>query len=224
MKHNFKVSVFCLLLLVSFLLTSCELSIPKLTFGTTGKTENTTGNATPEQPDEEGDPTPPDKLALAKNGKTDYTIIFPMGAAQWKRDLILWFRSTFYELTGAELAIRDDFEAEDEPETLRTEREIVIGAGSTREDCYSYDDALYSKGYSNFVAGERVVLLSGSQAGMYLGICQFFKDLFGVDVSKGVLPTETVDCLADLSYAATEYLSNPAFYYMEQDITAEENR
>lgn len=136
MKKDFKVSVLCLLLLVAFLLTSCELSIPKLTFGTTGKAESTTGDAAPEQPGGE-DPTPPDKLALAKGGKTDYTVIFSLGATSWKHELVLWFYNTFQEITGAELAIRDDFEAEDEPETLRTKREIVIGMGTTREDSFA---------------------------------------------------------------------------------------
>ena len=214
---NSKFSVLALLLLLCVLLTSCDFFNVMQQSTSTDRTTTDRSDGEEPSPDEE-DLTLPGKLTLAKNGKTDYTLIFPLGAAAWKRDLVLWFREVFYQVTGAQLAIRDDFEAEDEPDTLRTDREIVIGMGTSREDSFSYDATQFEKGYSNFISNERVVLVSGSHAGMYLGICRFFKDVLGVDVTDEEAITGKTDCIVDVAYTSMEYVSNPAFYFMEQDV------
>ena len=85
---NSKFSVLALLLLLCVLLTSCDFFNVMQQSTSTDRTTTDRSDGEEPSPDEE-DLTLPGKLTLAKNGKTDYTLIFPLGAAAWKRDLVL---------------------------------------------------------------------------------------------------------------------------------------
>ena len=227
MKSTSKVAALIALLLCMTMVWSCEVggSMPTAsTSDTTG--ESTTGNGTTENNTTQTtggavDPTDPaidrigrevDQLTLAKNGKTDYRLIFNLGMRDNKKEIVMRFAELFYTLTGAELELCDDFEAEDEARTLRTAKEIVIGFETSREDLYAVNSEIFQKGYEICVDRERLVISARTEIGMWLAMCQFFWDAFGVDVSEEFTPSAPVDCVVSSDYFATRTIVNAAFF------------
>ena len=153
-----------------------------------------------------------DSITLAEGGKTEYRLIFPLGASGWKKELSMWFCDVFERLTGARLETCDDFEAEDEPHTLRTAKEIVIGSRTTREDLYTVDYTYYQKGYDIFVNRERLIIAADCEYGLWSAMVQFFRDAFGVDVSvEEEIPALGANCTIDSTYGKTLRIRNAAF-------------
>lgn len=228
MKKQSWLALILAILLTAIPLVSCGGDLPQED-ASTSSTSGDHSSHTSSEHDSNQDPDPEvdrigqnvDRLTLAENGKTAYRLIYPLGAGGWKKDLVMWFCDTFYQVTGAELELCDDFEAEDEPRTLRTAKEIVIGSGTTREDLYTVDSATYQKGYSMFVDRERFVIAADYQIGLWLAMRTFFADVLGVDVEAEELTGGIRSCTVSSDYESTRLIRNAALFALGDNVSSD---
>ena len=138
------------------------------------------------------DPAPPkvqtenlDIIVLNEDGthSSEYRIIYNPAGQEWEKAAAFELQKGLEILTGIQLPVLEDYEYDDEPETLRQPKEILIG-DTNRADEYEEpsDLSAYNKGYAAFVAYDRLVIKAGSKTGMYLAIRNFFYDHYGQDM------------------------------------------
>ena len=165
----------------------------------------------PEESDTEAAP----PMSVISDGVSDYVIIYSIGPENMRdlpRNVGNLIRDTVKTVTGVELPVLSDSVA---PKA----KEIVIGATSRADNYTSPVSAeTYLNGYSLFVDGERIVLESASEAGMYFGAYTFLKELLGVDLQNGesaVRDESKTDWSISSNYAATQTLVSAHLPYMD---------
>lgn len=161
-----------------------------------GSGDNGTGGDLPEGTTPGGpgnnDPVPPkdqtenlDIIVLNEDGthSSDYRIIYNPAGKEWEKTAAFELQKGLEILTGVQLPVLEDSEFDDEPETLRQPKEILIGETNRTNEYDDPDDlSAYNKGYAAFVAYDRLVIKAGSKTGMYLAIRNFFYDNYGQDM------------------------------------------
>ena len=189
------------LLLVLAMLPSCEI-LPatqgtEAESGDGGNTENTKQQV--------------EKLELVKDGKSDYKIVYPISGNGTEKTIAGQLQTAIKRITGIELRVVSDLEFEDEPHTMRQEREILIGkTNRSNEYTVPAEAENMALGCTIFVAYERFVLLANSNRGMQEAMAQFILDQFGYDlddygrdVSKLPQNGVTQDIIVSCTYLKT---------------------
>lgn len=137
---------------------------------------------------------------------------YEMSAAKTLQDMI-------EESTGVKIPMVDDLEDEDDPTTLRQDREIVVGSATTRTDAYTAPEERFMKGYSVFSDGERLIFEAGSAQGMKIAVRNFAMEYFGgydpylTDVT--IVPEEKATVTVEKSYKDFEVFQNGLFPYLD---------
>ncbi len=183
-----------------------------------------------ETPSPEEDPPLVEGLDIVTaNGLSSYSIVYSIEGQTWERAAAYYFQKGIEAVTGVKLAVKNDFERETDPETLRTSKEILIGSTS-RSDSYTVpaECADYGLGYASFVAQEeRLVILAGSQTGMYFALRDFFYRFYGQDLEvvadKSVTKLTRVDGASvalhiNLNYTAKREVSSVYLPYIGQNL------
>lgn len=119
-------------------------------------------------------------------GLSQYTIVYPARGTDWVKAAARNLQAALEAITGFKLTVKSDFEDEDDPSSLRKEREILIGE-TMRKDAYVIPEGYenFGIGYTTFVAPEkRLVMLAGSETGMYFAIRDFLYQFYGQDLEK----------------------------------------
>ncbi len=131
----------------------------------------------------EGFPKTVDLDIFSATGISGYTIVYPTRGDEWDKTAAYNFQKAIEAVTGVKLPIKNDLEMEEEPDTLRKPKEILIGRA--RADAYTVPDSCkdYGSGYAAFVApDERLVVLAGSETGMYFALRDFLYQYYEQDL------------------------------------------
>ncbi len=110
-------------------------------------------------------------LCLAKDGQTDYVLVYPAGAGARLRYAAEFFAATFAEMTGATLQIRTDAEP-------AVDKEIVIG-DITSADVAPTSEEAGADGYRIRTDGNKLYLCGVNELGSMNAVYGFLEDELG---------------------------------------------
>ena len=166
-----KKTVICLLvcLLCFSMLVACGGDPQATTASTqTADTTATTGG--------DNSPTEPNRvLELVKDYETDYRIVVSKNATGYEWNAAYNIRMIILTMTGTSPAIVED-------DTAPREKEIVVGANTSRSTLYTVP-VDYDGGYCVFISGDRLIVEARSSRGMQLAVQNLGKDCFGVNIA-----------------------------------------
>ena len=158
-------------------------------------------------------PASPTELKIVSDNASYYTIIYSAIAENWEKNAATRFQSVVKALTGVTIPVKADTQT-------RVGKEIIIGTTTNRSNEYKYaeyDD--FKNGYACFVSYERLVLLAGSEAGMYVALREFFDDTFDVDIDNALSKLSNTDFYVSSKYKSSSIVNSTLFPYTEDDLS-----
>lgn len=141
-----------MLLLVSMLLVACNHKTPAddtPTGNGESKTDNTTAAT---EPTTEPTPEPAELLELAKDGKSDYTVVYASGSSAFVSERVKKFISDFRSKTGVALDFEQDTAAPSDT------KEIVFNGERNRPDVALAMKKVSYTGFEISVVGNRIIV------------------------------------------------------------------
>lgn len=160
-------------LLVGFV--SCSKGGNEDTESSSGSSDNSTSeNITPSEPE----------LLLAKDGMTDYVIIYPENADYFTMNLVKKLITAFSDYTGTEIKYKDDFLGRNDS---AGEFEILLGNVDRPESREMYEKFRGSEYYSVSVSGSKLLLGGGSDSSLQKAVDHFIDVIIKKDsgLTKG---------------------------------------
>ena len=110
-------------------------------------------------------------LCLAKDGETDYVLVYSAAAGARLKYAVEFFAETFEKMTGAKLEVRTD-------DAMVTEKEIVIG-DTTRASVAPTSEEAGADGYRVLTDGAKLYLCGVNELGSMNAVYGFLEDELG---------------------------------------------
>ena len=123
-------------------------------------------------------------IKLIENNKSDYAIVYPLGADAKDRDLAIYLQHAIKQITGVTLPVYESYVKAD-----ADAKEIVVGC-SSRAGVYQFNMNSLESGYRIFTANERIVILGDTAQSLGVAIRAFVKSFLGVDLAETVPTTQ----------------------------------
>lgn len=136
-------------------------------------------------------------LCLAKDGQTDYVLVYPADAGARLKYAVEFFAETFKTMTGATLEVRTDAEP-------AVGKEIVIG-DTTRADAAPTSEEAGADGYRTRTDGDKLYLCGVNELGSMNAVYGFLEDELGclwATEKEDYIPVQPTVCIG--SYDTVE--------------------
>ncbi len=119
-------------------------------------------------------PLPAQEIRLAENGRTEYCIIIPAGYTDDEKHAAQTLRNYLQQISKISLTIYNDDQRE-------TDEEILVGNTNRTYGKYPvvYAPGLRPQAYWIKTSGKKLVLLGGSDGGIYHAVFSFLEDYLG---------------------------------------------
>ena len=144
-------------------------------------------------------------IKLFENGKSDYAIVYPLGAIGAERDMAVYLQQAIYNITGKMLPVREKCAT-----NASTPYEIVVGY-SEYASAYKLQAFVPENGYTVITAGQRIVILGATEQALATAIRAFVAEAFDTDLATTL--SLTPDTNASVSVSRFLHLE-------EKDVTA----